>query len=327
MIRRPGIAVLLAALLVSGCGDGRTDSPQASEVTSSPIVNDLLRLWDDADLVCLGEIHGSVLDSELRNALVSDPRLADTVDVIVVEFVNPHHQDLLDRLVLKGEPLSREQLRPAWRDAGLGVIWDLEIYESCLRRVAEANAGRSRSERIPVIGAALPVDWSSVEGPEDLVGMPDRLAQFENVLRREVLDPGLKGLAIFGAGHCERRAPSLLSRLVAGDRERVRAVLPFEGAEGRAAGRVVFGPSVEPRLIPVRGTPFATVPSGGMFFEGHARAGARLADLADAIVDHGERQDRLLEPDPNSALDAEAERRLDLLRRARAIADDSLGSG
>ena len=322
----------MAALLISGCGNEKTDSPKDLARSSSPIVTDLLRLWDDADLVCLGEIHGSVQDAELRNALVSDPRLADTVDVIVVEFVNPRHQDLLDRLVLdgeplEGEPLSREQLRPAWRDAGLGVMWDLEIYESFLRQVAETNVGRSRPERIPVLGAALPVDWSSVEGPEDLVGMTDRVSHFENVLRREILDPGLKGLAIFGTGHCERRAPSLLSRLVISDQERVRAVLPFEGTKGRAAGRAVFGPSAEPRLIPVRGTPFATEQSGDMFFEGHARAGAQLADLTDAIVDHGEPPDRVLVPEPNSALDAEAERRLELLRRARALARDQLGSG
>jgi hypothetical protein len=310
-VRPPDVLPWLLALGL-GCSAGDLVAPPPASPDLSTVAGDILDLFDEADLVCLGETHGSVLDGAMREALVAHPRFAATVEVLVVEFANPLHQGLLDRLVLEGEPLSRDQLRPIWRDAGLGEVWELPLYEAFFRAVARRNAELPRTERVPVVGAALPVDWARVREPEDLAEWGDRTAHFEAVLRREILDPGRKGLAIFGTGHCGRRPPFVLARLAAAEPQRVRAVFGFEVPDGAAAGRAAFGLGPEPRLIPVAGTPAATWSTGAMFFEGHAYAGVRMGELVDAIVYYGERDDTLLNPADlqfTPALRAELDRR------------------
>ncbi len=137
----PDALLLLLCLLGwgLGCSCDNSGEQTAEHPDLSTVAGDILSLWDEADLVCLGETHGSVLDQAMREALVAHPRFAATVDVIVIEFANPLHQALLDRLVLEGEPLSREQLRPIWLDAGLGEVWELPLYEAFLRAVARLS--------------------------------------------------------------------------------------------------------------------------------------------------------------------------------------------
>jgi hypothetical protein len=289
-------ALLLLAILGLGCAAGDPVASGAPEPDLSVVAGDILALWQDTDLVCLGETHGSVLDEAMREALVAHPRFADTVEVIVVEFASPLHQAMLDRLVIEGEPLSRDQLRPIWRDAGLGEVWELPLYEAFFRAVARRNAGLPRGERVPVVGAALPVDWQRVRAPEDLAHWGDRTEHFEAVLRREILDAGRKGLALFGTAHCGRRPPFVLARLAAVEPGRSRAVFGFEVPGGAAAGRAAFGLGPEPRLLPVAGTVAAAWPTGAMFYEGHAYAGVRLGELVDAIVYYGDHDDTLLDP-------------------------------
>src|SRR5919106_6615850 len=96
------------------------------------VVESILSAWKAADVVCLGEDHGRQYDSELRIALVTHPHFPRTVRVIVIEFANPAHQDLLDRFILDGAAMSREQLAPIWRDASGAEVWESPMYEQFL---------------------------------------------------------------------------------------------------------------------------------------------------------------------------------------------------
>src|SRR4030095_5038239 len=79
-------------------------------------VEQILNAWKTADVVCLGEAHDRYYDNELRIALVRHPAFSRTVRAIVVEMANPVHQDLLDRFILDGATLSREEIAPIWRE-------------------------------------------------------------------------------------------------------------------------------------------------------------------------------------------------------------------
>ncbi len=305
------LGLLLGVLTLWACGEGGAASPVPPRLQG--VIAELLDIWQHADLVCLGETHGSIFDGLLRQELVEHPRFPEIVDVIVVEFANPLHQNLLDRLVLDLEPLTREMLRPIWRDAGLGEVWELPPYEDFLRSVAAMNARRPKGERIPIIGAALPIDWQTVRGPADLELFRDRISHFEAVLRQEIIRPGRKGLAIFGSGHCERRPPSAFSRLVAENPERVRAVFGFDADGGAEAGRRALGLGKLPQLVKIRASAKAETPSGDMFFEGHGQVGVRLGELVDAIVYYGEAEDVVLDP---AALEMVPELAQELERRA-----------
>src|SRR3990172_8691978 len=75
------------------------------------IVMGILTAWDNADVVCLGEDHGSKNDSDLRIALIEHPDFVRKIKLIIVEFADSLHQDLLDRFALEGEDIPHEKLR------------------------------------------------------------------------------------------------------------------------------------------------------------------------------------------------------------------------
>jgi hypothetical protein len=156
------------------------------------IVKDILVAWNKADVICLGEDHGSRNDSDLRIALVEHSDFVQSVKVIIVESANIEHQDLLDRFVLEGEEMPRQKLRTVWSDATSADVWESPIYEAFLRAVRKANLAVPRDRRIRLIGGDHPKETNRGRFIRDLVS-------------REILSKRLKGLAIYGSGHCERR--------------------------------------------------------------------------------------------------------------------------
>ncbi len=290
----------------------------AADLTAT--VEALLAMWNEADLVCLGEHHGDLDDHALRLALVRHPDFPSTVRVVVVEFVNPVHQELLDRWVVEGGDLPRSRLRPLWRDAGASVIWDLPIYEEFLRTLREVNLERAAGQRVRIVGGAAPIPWNRVESAEDLVPWLDRDPRILDTVRREVLDPARKGLAIFGTGHCERSGMGFPAQLSPEELRRTRSVFGFFGAGGRAAASAALGAGPGPEWIPVRGTSLATKLAGEMLFEGHD--GTALGKLADALI--------FLPPGPanraaedaaaaDPSFEKEVKRRWRLLRQAQTL--------
>ena len=115
-----------------GLGQGRASAFEPDETTKArlqPLVKGILAAWDKADVVCLGEDHGSKNDSDLRITLVEHPDFIHKVKMIMVEFANVAHQDILDRLIFEGEEMTHQQLRVVWADANGHEVWDAPIYE------------------------------------------------------------------------------------------------------------------------------------------------------------------------------------------------------
>ncbi len=261
--------------------------PQVPRARSAEIAAGILSAWDGADLVCLGETHGSLADDALRTALVEHPGFPGTVDVIVLESASGVHQRLLDRFVLDGEELSRQDLQPIWRDAGRGVFWELPIYEAFLRTVRRVNLGVPRPRRVRLLGGALPIPWRQIATAEDLLPWLDREGHLRRWVQREVLDRGLKGLAVFGSFHCEKRGASFAAVLHTQQPGRVWSAFAFAGERGAREGRARLGVGAQPALVPVAGTEHAGKPAGAAFFEGHAYNGALFGELLDAVIVHG----------------------------------------
>src|SRR5262245_7418924 len=186
-------------LLVSGLPHATADQDRYAAV-----VERILEAWKSADVVCLGEDHGRKYDSDLRLALVRHPAFPRTVRVIVVESANPVHQALLDRFILDGAEMSRQELAAVWRDAIGAEVWESPIYEEVLRAVREVNLGLPREQRVRVLGGDSPIDWSKITKPEQLVPLLNRGGDIRTIIAREVLDAHLKGLAIYGARHCDK---------------------------------------------------------------------------------------------------------------------------
>ena len=99
-------------------------------------------MFDQADIVALGEWHGRIsLDSDLRIALVRHPAFAKNVRSIVVEFGSTTEQATLDRYI-RGENISAAELSRVWKTTtqapnGLG---ENPIYADFFAAVRDVNS-------------------------------------------------------------------------------------------------------------------------------------------------------------------------------------------
>jgi len=244
----------------SAIAQNRASAIEPNEATKTrlqTIVKGILAAWDKADVICLGEDHGSKNDSDLRIALVEHPDFVRKVNVIIVECANVDHQDILDRFALEGEDMPREKLRAVWSDANGAEVWESPIYEAFLQ---ETNRGRFIREAVS----------------------------------REILSKGLRGLAIYGAGHCECRGMGFPGELESKYPGRIWAAFSFYDVD---EGRRVFGLGDEPELIAISATDKAKIPGGKMFFLRRYNDPATLGDIVNAIVYYGNARDIKVYPE------------------------------
>ena len=249
---------------------------EATKARLQPIGKGILAAWEKYDVVCLGEDHGSKNDSDLRITLVEHPDFIRKAKVIMVEFANNAHQDVLDRLVLESEDIPREQLRKIWVGSSGTPVWESPIYEAFLRSVRKLNLTVPRDKRVRVLAG-------------DNFQERNRGRVIRELVSREILDKNLKALTIYGAVHCEQRAmgfPGELSDTYPG---RIWSAFNFYDVD---EGRRVFGLGDMPSLIPVIGTDKAKLPMVKMFNLGRANDSATLADIANAIVYYGDIKDQ-----------------------------------
>ncbi len=245
------------------------------------IVKEILTAWDKFDVVCLGEDHGRKNDSDLRLALIEHPDFVRKVNAIIVEFADSVHQDILDRLALEGEDIPREKLRAVWKDTSGNEVWESPIYEAFLRAVRKINLALPPNRRVRLIAGD-----NSTER--------NRGRFIREAVSREILSKGLKGLAIYGSGHCECRGMGFPGELEERHPGKIWAAFNFYNVE---EGRRVFGLGNEPRLIPITGTEKAKLPAARMFFMGRYNDPATLGDIVNAIVYYGDTKEVIVHPD------------------------------
>ena len=282
------------------------------------VVDHILAAWKSADVVCLGEDHDRYFDNELRLALVRHPAFPTTVRAVVLEMANPVHQDLLDRFVLDGASMSRDQLAPIWRDATNPEVWESPIYEALLRAIRDVNLRLPRDQRVRLIGGDSKVDWSAIKRPEDLLPLMNRGGNIREIIATQIIEPHLKALAIYGAGHCSKVGTGFPGEL--GPRygkERFWGISPFIRAPGAAKGRALFDLGDEPAYVIIPGSRWAAAPVQDMLTPALSRF--TFGQLYDAIVYHGNVPDSVVGADMatfRTAMGPELDRRAKLLADA-----------
>ncbi len=254
---------LLAALGAGGAAAGQTPPPA---VPVEPIVA-ILAAFERHAIVAIGDPHDNEQAHEFRLSLIRDPRFAETVDDIVVEWGNALYQDVADRFVAGGD-VSEAELRQVWQNTtqpGLGN--DRPITGAFFRAVREVNAGLPPEGRLRVLLGDPPIDWDAVETRAD----HQRWLEFRDtypasVIRREVLGQGRRALVVYGAMHLQRRnlfsnyelvedpnLHTLVQQLERGGDVRAFVVWPTVGIDLQALQR--DAPSwPAPSLATVRGT-------------------------------------------------------------------------
>jgi hypothetical protein len=254
-------------------------------------VESILAAWKVADVVCLGEAHQSQHDSDLRIALIQHRAFPQTVKVIAVEFASPIHQALLDRFILDGRAMSREELAPVWRESCCGETWESPIYEQFFRAVQQLNLKLQRNQRVRVIAGDSPHDWSRIKKPEDLVpqfnlGGNLRNINIRNIIVQQLLEPRVKGLAVYGTSHCDKTGQGFPGHL-AGQygQGRIWSIEPLASAEASRKGQEVFGFGGRPTYVVIAGTRWGSTPAGEML---GSDPQLTMGNMVDALIYHGE---------------------------------------
>jgi len=282
------------------------------------VVDHILAAWKRADVVCLGEDHDRYFDNELRIALVRHPDFPKTVRAIVLEMANPVHQALLDRFILDGAEMSRDELAPAWRDATNPEVWESPIYEALLRAIRDVNLRLSREQRVRVIGGDSKVDWSAIKQPEDLLPLMNRGGNIREIIATQVLEPHVKALAIYGAGHCSHVGTGFPGELAPRyGKERLWGISPLVRAAGASKGRTLFGLGSDPAYVLISESRWAAMPVEDMLTPALSRF--TFGQLYDAIVYHGDVPDSVVAADLvafRAAMGPELDRRTKLLSDA-----------
>lgn len=275
-----GAILLLFPFLLSSQTQTDVFPTAATKARLQPLVKGILAAWDKFDVVCLGEDHGSKNDSDLRIALVEDPNFVSKVRVIMIESASVTRQDVLDRFIHEGEEMPRERLRVVWAEASGAEVWESPIYEAFLRAVRKANLAVPRPQRVRVLAGDNPKERN-------------RGRWIREAVAREILDKGLKGLTIYGAGRCENRAMGYPGEI--GDKYpgRIWSVFQFYDVE---EGRRVFALGDALALIPITGTDKAKLPIGKMFFLGQYNDPATLGDITNTVVYFGNIKDAKVHP-------------------------------
>jgi hypothetical protein len=161
------------------------------------IVRALISVFDQVDIVALGEVHERKLDSDLRIALVRHPDFAKKVRSIVVEFGSTTEQSTLDRYI-RGENISPAQLAQVWKtttQAGNG-LGDSPVYAEFFAAVRGVNSRLPADARIRVFGGD--------PGPGD---NRSRETAAVSVIKEQVLQTHGKALVIYGAAHFYQTMP------------------------------------------------------------------------------------------------------------------------
>jgi hypothetical protein len=162
------------------------------------IARTLISVFDQVDIVALGETHQWKIDNDLRIALVRHPEFVKKVRFIVVEFASTTEQSTLDRYI-RGENISKALLEQIWKTTTQGVngTWDSPMYAEFLAAVRNVNSRLPLDSQIRVLGGD--------PGPGD---NRSREIAAVSVLKEQVLKKHGRALVIYGAAHFYRTMPA-----------------------------------------------------------------------------------------------------------------------
>jgi hypothetical protein len=164
-------------------------------------------MFSSTPLVGIGDRHNLAEGHLFYEALIRDPRFAEQVGNVVVEFGSARHQNVIDRYV-NGEEIPYVELRRVWMDTP-GWIPAVEgaYFAHFFYQVRLTNAELPPARRIKVWLGGPPVDWERVTTTQHLRAIPNRDRFTANLILDEILARNRRALVIYGAYHFEPPDP------------------------------------------------------------------------------------------------------------------------
>ena len=199
------IAVLISAVaLPASTWTAAQQRPRAVPVDPLQAIVDAFR---SHQVVAFADPHGNAEMGAFELRVVSDPRIREVANDLVIENGNARYQDAMDRYI-RGEDVPYETLRHVWHETtqtqtlGPRDGYVPELYQI----VRKLNQGLPRRRQLRVLLGDPPIDWSSVKTPADHRPWIERRdSHAADVIRREVVSKHRRGLVVYGQGHLQRK--------------------------------------------------------------------------------------------------------------------------
>ena len=313
------IILVSAMLCIAGACTTSTSPQHPYEV----VAQEILDLYDEYDLVALGDHHGESGDAEMRNHIFANNDFSARVDVIVLEFVNGARQVDLDRF-LGGDKISEEEFVRLWRDTGSDT-WESPVYREMLMTLRETIARCKSSECPMVLAGNAPVDWDALS-PGDSI--PSGRAKLDHPARLAVCK-GLRQnktvLMIFGPGHLYHDYYWSFMPVIDRDYPGRSAVIvqPIWTSEAREELRRTEGLGMDAALIELAKTSFENADLAMTLSGKESARTVRLGDAIDYIAYLGDNEESRIAADEDYKVDPAY---VDLRRRQAEIKKTVPGS-
>jgi hypothetical protein len=196
------LMAMLGGTLVSGSLVGEQAQTLASPPPSVlPAADGIFVAFQTHSIVGMADWHGLAQEEDFYVDLIRDPRFAEEIDNVVVEFGGAAQQDTIDRYVA-GVDIPYEQLRRVWTDT---VGWVPTVtalgYLNFFAQVRAVNEGLPFSERIHIWLGEPPIDWSKIKTLADLTQMSQRDRYPAELIKSQILAKHRKALVIYGSLH------------------------------------------------------------------------------------------------------------------------------
>ena len=199
----------------------------------------VLDLFKDRQVVALGDFHGLAQEEAFYSVLVRDPRFAEQVGNVVVEFGGSAAQDIINRYV-NGEDVAFTELRRVWTDVVGWLPGPFPLgYVNFFANVRAANLKLPAEQRIRVWLGDPKIDWTRINSFQDLQSILARRDEnVASIIVDEILKKHKKTLLIMGTAHLMRMAsgpgvipapPNVVAKLGESYANALAVVSPFTG--------------------------------------------------------------------------------------------------
>jgi hypothetical protein len=205
-IRYSFLILLLATRPVSQDATRVTEAPKPVPAVPVDAITGIVDKFRTHNLVALSDAHGELQAGKFLISLIRDPRFAQVVNDVVVEFGNARYQGVIDRFV-RGEPVPDAELRRVWQDTTQAAASvDLPIYADFYRAVRDVNSSLPSSRQLRVVLGDPPIKWEDVRNNTDHRKWVDmRDWHPAAVVQIEVVAKQRRALIVYGHGHFQRK--------------------------------------------------------------------------------------------------------------------------
>ena len=198
----PAFALFFTGIAQSPLGQDGFCAPGYAGVADSVAAQ-----FDTHQFVFMGSTHGWKKQHDFQLCLLSRPAFQRRATDVLVEWANPAYQSLVDRYLLRLEPIPIDSLAPVWIDTDAPDLWGrLTLMPAFYQAVRAINEQLQPARRIRVIGGNEPIDWSKVQTREDVARYPYKSNWTAHVIMEHYApEPSQKLFVIYGEGHVNRR--------------------------------------------------------------------------------------------------------------------------